>query len=334
MGIVSGGLCTVWWLPFRTDARPPLMTTPLPAGPCARLGRCPSAMRGCRRGRPPRLPWPLCLPKVWPGTGGRAYQDKDSVNVVGHNDKWFGLHAGIEGGHLVVQQSGRSFRVLQPHCPIHHLAEQEFTVLGADRQRIRTPLCVIVRRSIGGGIDTVSRVILSGFLWGCRRVGTGARTVRNLWRVPQQGCVVHGFLRKVPASTCRLHSGRNASTTQDPCLERRGVSGAEPLSRESAAIEVMWLLLAPHSRPGEPGKVSRTQEKARLGEHVDALSSWKGMSIRVKSGSSGMRNRSPIGRERSGSLRVLTAPRGSVIVCRSRAVCVSEHGRHVPRSPV
>lgn len=174
MGIVSGGLCTVWWLPFRTDARPPLMTTPLPAGPCARLGRCPSAMRGCRRGRPPRLPWPLCLPKVWPGTGGRAYQDKDSVNVVGHNDKWFGLHAGIEGGHLVVQPSGRSFRVLQPHCPIHHLAEQEFTVLGADRQRIRTPLCVIVRRSIGGGIDTVSRVILSGFLWGCRRVGTGA----------------------------------------------------------------------------------------------------------------------------------------------------------------
>lgn len=131
-----------------------------------------------RRGRPPCLPAPClpapCLPPLGvtilgvtilgvaipclpvarlpvvrlplgrAATGGRPYDDDNSVDVVGHYDEFINIDAWIIGWYFIPNLLNHITCSIQPHLPVHDFPKQAFSILGADGHEIGPGLGIIV----------------------------------------------------------------------------------------------------------------------------------------------------------------------------------------------
>jgi hypothetical protein len=58
------------------------------------------------------------------------------VNVIGHDDKFVDVTAGIMSGNFIPNGLNHDPRVIQPHYTVNDLSEQAFPVIGANGYEI------------------------------------------------------------------------------------------------------------------------------------------------------------------------------------------------------
>ena len=123
-----------------------------------------------RRGRPPCLPWFRMPQRHWActraATEGRPDgvvwgcfgNDDDSVNVVGHYDKFRNIDPWIMGWNLMPHHLNHVSCRAWLHFPFYYLSKETFPILAANGHEIRSGLGVIVIAQANGAAMANFRV--------------------------------------------------------------------------------------------------------------------------------------------------------------------------------
>ena len=93
------------------------------------------------------------------GHKGRPYDDDDSVDVVGHHHKGVHFDVGEAVGHFLPNARDHRSGLVQPHLPVHHVAEQEQTRLDDNGHEVDARLRVVVPLQPKRTAVTAARVI-------------------------------------------------------------------------------------------------------------------------------------------------------------------------------
>ncbi|MGB4292114.1 MAG: hypothetical protein WBJ37_04425 [Bacteroidales bacterium] len=70
--------------------------------------------------------------------------------MIRHDNKSIGSNTRVMPSHLIPDGVNHSPRIVQHHFPIHNIPEQTFTVMGANGNKIRPRLGIIVMFQSGG----------------------------------------------------------------------------------------------------------------------------------------------------------------------------------------
>ena len=97
--------------------------------------------------------------KARAATGGRPYEDDDSMDVVGHDGKPVDVHARIENRQFGPDRFYHLAGVVQLHLAVNNLAEEAGAGLGDDGDEIGPGLGVIVSLEADGMAVVFVRVV-------------------------------------------------------------------------------------------------------------------------------------------------------------------------------